>query len=214
MRMFVIIGLATALGSANAQDAAAPKHLISVGTGGPGWSGSSSIAKWDKDKSSIKDDESSEGELSLNYSYILPNRLMIGGMISAENEKTKTNYTTGDKVESESSTSMIGVGIGYNFNEDLYNAWWVSGYVGVGDAKIKETSTFSDPEVTETKGSFTFTTIEFGKRFSFNALGIKNISYSPSLSFTGASYGGDAKDDGLESLSVVSLNIIQFDVLF
>lgn len=188
-----------------------PKHMISFGTDGFGWSGQGTVYKWDKDESGIKDHTVSGGKISLNYNYIFPTRVMLGGEIISETSKSEIKPVSGIKTTAEDSDTRIGISLGYNFNEDLYNSWWIKGTFGSG--KYESESKDSDGKETFDFG-YGYFTFSAGKRFSFESWGIKNLSYSPSISLTGLSVSGDAEDAGLESASVVQLDILKFDLLF
>ncbi len=191
-----------------------PKHMISVGTDGLGWSGLGTKFDWDKDKTGVKDQETSNGSLALNYNYIFSNRVMIGAEIFYEMDKTETKYTTGDKKTDEMTSSTLALSVGYNFNEDLFNSWWLKGSIGGGTLETETKDTTKTPQKSDSEIGVGFITIEGGKRFSMDSWGLKNFSYSPSIAITSASYDEDADDVGLDSSVTVQLNILKFDILF
>ena len=83
-----------------------------------------------------------------------------------------------------------------------------------GSIKSETEDTTETPPKTDSDIGVSFVTIEGGKRFSFDSLGLKNFTYSPSIAITSASYSDDAKDAGLESSTSVQLNVLKFDILF
>lgn len=188
-----------------------PRHLISIGTDGFGWSGIGNIFDWDKDESGIKKHESSSSELILNYSFIFPNRVMLGAFIFSETSESTIKLTDGSKVKSEDSSTEFGVGVGYNFNEDLFNSWWVQAIVSSGKwhEKSKDLS-----GTDESDDRFTSFYLKLGKRINLDSWGLKNISYNPSITFATAKFSGDMNDMGLEKASQFQLEIIKFDILF
>jgi opacity protein-like surface antigen len=188
-----------------------PKHIISIGTDGFGWSGLGQVFEWDKDESGIKEHKYSEGSLKLNYSYVFESRFMLGFELSNETSKNEQEDTAGDKTTDETTTSEIGVSIGYNFNQDIYRSWWIKGALGSGKYKneTKEAGVKTDFEY-----GYTSFTISGGKRVSLESWGLKNLSYNPSIAITSAKISGDAEDAGLETARQVKLEIIKFDVLF
>lgn len=188
-----------------------PKHIISVGTDGFGWSGLAQVFDWDKDVSGVKKHEASESELELNYSYVFPNRVMLGALISVEASESEVKDTAGDKTKNEESGTELGISIGYNFNEDIYNSWWIQGILASG--KFNDTTKDSSGKEELDYGYSAFY-IKAGKRINLDSWGLKNISYNPTISVTTAKISGDAEDAGLEEISQFNLEIIKFDIVF
>jgi len=188
-----------------------PKHIISIGTNGFGWSGVATIFDWDKDESGIKDHDVTKGNLSLNYSYVFPNRFMIGAFIETESSDSEMKGVNGNKVENRENATEIGIGVGYNFNEDVFNSWWIQAIVAAGSSK-EETKDSSGKDKFEYDYSAFY--LKLGKRINLESWGLKNISYNPTITFASAKVSGDAEDAGLERMSQVSLEIIRFDILF
>ena len=188
-----------------------PKHIFTIGTDGFGWSGLATTFDWDKEKSGIEENTYSEGNLKLNYSYVFPNRLMLGAEIMVKSEESESKDTAGDKETSEESTTEFGISLGYNFNEDIYNSWWLKGTLGSGSYESKEEDSTS---TTEVEYGYTAFTLSFGKRISLDSWGLKNFSYNPSIAFTSGTVSGDAEDAGLDKFTHLKLEIIKFDILF
>lgn len=190
---------------------AQPKHIISIGTGGFGWSGVAQVFEWDKDKSGTKNHEASKSELYLNYSYVFESRVMLGALILSKTSKSEINYTDGDKTTSESSDAELGVSLGYNFNEDLFNSWWIQGIVSSGKHREKTKNSAGNKKYNY---GFSALYIKGGKRINLDFWGLKNISYNPSLTIASATTSGDAEDAGFEKMTHVKFEIIKFDILF
>lgn len=191
-----------------------PKHIISIGTDGLGWSALGTKYDWNKGKSGVKDQDSSNGSLALNYHYVFPSRVMLGAELFYEMDKTETKFTDDHKETEENSVSSFAISLGYNFNEDLNNSWWIKASLGAGTIESENKDTSATPQKTKREYDVSFFTIEGGKRFSFDSWGLKNFSYSPSIAITSASYGEDADDVGLDKSTHVQLNILKFDILF
>ena len=104
--------------------------------------------------------------------------------------------------------------VGYNFNEDFYNSWWLKGFLGSGVLKNVTEDSSKSPTKTTSDVGVNFVTFEFGKRFSLNSWGLKNFSYSPSIAIISAKYNKDADDIGLKTSSSAQLNVLKFDILF
>lgn len=191
-----------------------PHSLFSFGTDGFGWSGIGSASKFDKDKSRFDELTTSGGKINLNYHYIFPSGVMLGPEFTIEYAKTEAELQSGDKTTEESRTSTLALSLGYNFNKDLFNSWWLKGALGGGSTWTNSEDTTATPQETDSNSTFGLASIEGGKRFSFESWGLKNFTYSPSIVLGAASYGGDAKDAGLESTSFAQINILKFDLLF
>lgn len=189
-----------------------PRHIVSFGINGFGWSGAASVFDIDEDKNQLKDQESTESELSLNYSYVFPTRFMVGGELRAARETSESKFQDGTKIESEASDTSLGVSLGYNFNENLYESWFLEGTLAVGSIE-SETKETGEAKV-DSDSSYTQVKLEFGKRLSFSSWGIQNFAYTPSIEISAYTFGDDAEDAGLDSATQVTLNILKFDVLF
>ncbi len=192
-----------------------PHHLVSVDTDGLGWSGLNNLFDWDKSKSgNVSDQKSDIGKLKLNYSYILENRLMLGVALAYDKETIETKFANGTKKTDDTLTSTFAVSIGHNFNQDIFNSWWIKAFLGAGQIKNETEDTSATPSKTTTDMGVSFVSLEFGKRFNFDSWGLKNISYSPSLAVTSSTFSKDAKDIGLRRAGSAQLNLIKFDILF
>lgn len=214
MKNFLVAVLVSSFSFAAFAEGNQPKHIITIGSDGLGLSSAVTMTKTDKDKIGLKDQDSSISSLKLNYNYIFSNRVMLGAELNYNNEKIEIKYVSGDKETDETTTSTIAVSVGYNFNEDLFNSWWVKGSLGTGSINSETKETGNDPEKTETDYSINFFSIAGGKRFNLDSWGLKNFSYSPSVVVTSATLGDDADDYGIESSTSVQLNVLAFDILF
>lgn len=139
---------------------------------------------------------------------------MIGAELFYEKSKEETKYTDGHKETDETTTSSLAFSLGYNFNEDLYNSWWIKASLGGGSMEFESKDTSSSPQKSEADIGVGFFIFEVGKRFSFDSWGLKNFSYAPSIAVMSASYDDDADDAGLESSTSVRFDILKFDILF
>jgi opacity protein-like surface antigen len=207
---YCLITVLALISFANADDAQ-PKHIISIGTEGFGWSGMSMVFDWDNDKSGIKENVRSEGNLKLNYHYVFSNRFMLGGELNSETSRTTTRTVAGDKNRNEESNAEIALSFGYNFNEDLRRSWWAKFLLGSG--KTNEVTKDSTGK-TERDYGYTLWGLSFGKRISLESWGLANVSYNPSMTLKSARVNGDAKDEGLDAATQVTLEILKIDILF
>ena len=215
MNKIILLLISASIPFFAAADETAPKHIISIGTNGLGWSGIGNVLDWDKNKSSgIKDQSTSNGTIALNYNYVFKNQMMVGANIYYESNKSETKLASGDKITDESMTSTFSVSVGYNFNQDIFNSWWLKGSIGSGGIKTETTDTTANPEKTKSDIGLSFVAFEGGKRISLDSWGLKNFSYSPSIAVASARFDKDADDIGLESSVSVTLNVIKFDIAF
>ena len=192
-----------------------PHHLVSVDTDGLGWSGLNNLFDWDKSKSgNVSDQKSDIGKLKFNYSYILENRLMLGFALTYEKETIETKFANGTKKTDDSLNSTFAVSVGHNFNQDIFNSWWIKGFLGAGQIKNETEDTSATPTKTTTDTGVSFVSLEFGKRFNLDSWGLRNASYSPSLAVTSSTFSKDAKNIGLGRAGSAQLNLIKFDILF
>jgi hypothetical protein len=175
----------------------------------------SNLFDWNQSKTGgVHDQKSNVTKFNLNYNYILPNQMMVGLEFSYDNETIETKYASSKKITTEALTSTFALSVGYNFNEDFYNSWWLKGFLGSGVLKNVTEDSSKSPEKTTSDVGLNFVTFEFGKRFSLNSWGLKNFSYSPSLAIISAKYNKDADDIGLKTSSSAQLNVLKFDILF
>ncbi|WP_408097649.1 hypothetical protein ACJVC5_01675 [Peredibacter sp. HCB2-198] len=189
-----------------------PKHIVSFGVDGLGWAGTATVFDIDKDKNQLKDQESTESKLLLNYSYVFPTRFMLGGELGVSRETSESKFQDGTKIETEASEVFAGISLGYNFNENLFESWFIEGTLLVGsiESETKETGVADE----DSDSSYSAFKVEFGKRLSFASWGIANFAYTPSIEVTAYSFDDDAKDAGLDSATQARLNLLKFDVLF
>jgi hypothetical protein len=190
---------------------AQPHHIISIGTDGFGWSGLGRAFDWDEGKSGVKDHTDSVAKLNVNYSYVFESRLMIGLEVDFKSTNSELKPTTGVKTKSETTDTEFGLSLGYNFNEDVYNSWWIKGVIASGrhDEETKDSS-----GTDKFKYDYSAFYLRFGKRFNLASWGLKNVSYNPSISVGSAKVSGDAEDAGLDRATLVQLDLIKIDILF
>ncbi|HLW57762.1 MAG TPA: hypothetical protein VKY27_10275, partial [Bacteriovoracaceae bacterium] len=131
--------------------------------------------------------------------------------ISNEYSDTEIKTATREKIKNKERSTEIGIGLGYNFNQDVFNSWWIQGVISSGKFE-EETKDSSGKD--EFDYDFTAFYLKFGKRINLESWGLKNISYNPSITFASAKISGDPEDAGLEKINQLTLEIIRFDILF
>ncbi len=119
-----------------------------------------------------------------------------------------------DDLWKETSKTTYGVGLIYNFNEDLGNAWFVGAtYVNQKVEYMQEQLGGNGPDES---GAVSSMIIEAGKRFNIGNLAGMNFSWSPSLTYTTAAYDEEIAGafDGEEKTTEFKVNLLKLDVLF
>ena len=203
----VLIAMSALLAVNVCQASENTKHLVSIGTEGLGWSGTAENYKTGKNIDSAK---TSEGSLQLNYAYLFENKFMAGLEIGSKTTGIEVKTTAGDKSTIDTATTRYALNAGYNFNDDFFNSWWVQVAYG---AINKKTETKTTSKVTDENDATGFS-LRVGKRFSFAGLGLNNITYSPSISYSSKTWTGDNADLGFDKSAELQLNVLKFDILF
>lgn len=197
--------------SSSSEEVKRPKNIISIGTNGFGWSGVGNTFDWNKNKSSIDEHTSSESNFKLNYSYVFESRIMLGIDFDFESSKSEIETTSGSKTKNETDAGEVGLSVGYNFNEDIYNSWWAKLTFAVGSYTSKDKDSSGTDK---TDYGYNALYLSFGKRINLDSWGLRNVSYNPSLTIGSATTNGDAEEAGLDTISTARIDLIKIDILF
>ena len=192
-----------------------PKHMVVFGNDfAAAWSGKAGTADVDSSLGIDKYDLS-EGKIQLNYAYRLAPQFQLGLDFTNSMEGSEVKAKAGGKIKSEDYyTSLVLFGV-INFSERLNDSFYLVGGYGKGWNKdISKDSTGGTVEETRLEYDQNIFYVGFGKRFNLKFAGIENLTYSPSISYQHSKISGDLEDQGVNSISVVSLDIIKFDLLF
>lgn len=212
--MFKLLVVVTALLSLNVL-ADESKHMVSFGNNiTTGWSGSAATADTDSELG-IDEFTVGKGEFNFNYAYRIGTNFQIGTSISNETEISEVKADAGGKIKSEdNSFSIYLVGI-INFSENFEESWYFLAGIGKenNESETKDTTGGSTTK-SEAEYDVTGYVAQIGKRFNLKGLGIQNLTYSPAISYHYGSVGGDLEDSGVNSLSMVTLDVVKFDLLF
>ena len=191
------------------------KHMVMFGNNfKTEWNGSAGSYDVDSD-SGIKDWDVSEGNFSLNYAYRIASRFQLGIHLSANSEKEEAKVRSGGKITAESKSSEVVLFGVLNFSDKLEESFYLG--LGLGVANIEtesKDSTGGTTDKTDSDSDATIFQVNFGKRIPLTFMGIQNLTYSPSISYTRMKFGGDMEDEDIKSLSSVTLDIVKFDLLF
>lgn len=212
--MFKLLAVVTVVLSLNAF-ADESKHMVTFGNNvNTGWSGSAASADTDK-KLGIDELTIGNGEFSVNYAYRLGSNFQIGAYISNEMSTSEAKYDAGGKIKSEENVfSVYLLGI-YNFSDNFEESFYLG--VGIGKENHKDETkdtTGGTTDKTESEYDVTGYMVQFGKRFNLKNLGIQNLTYSPGISYHHGTVGGDLEDSGVNSISMFTIDVVKFDLLF
>nr|MBA2404915.1 hypothetical protein [Bdellovibrionales bacterium] len=127
--------------------------------------------------------------------------------------KAKGGNTAFSKVD----TTVYGLFTFYNFSEEINRTY----YLGLALSSFTmEEENSHDLTASEGKAPYelddTGVTYEliFGKRFSFEKWDIKNLTYSPNISFYVRTHGRDFDDQEIDDGVGIAFQVIKFDFLF
>jgi len=181
-----------------ATSSSTPHHLFMISTDGLG--GKLESSKYDPGTGESTK-ESAQG-IRLNYHYIFESSFMLGFELSAAHSVEK--YGTLERTTNETNALFS---LGINFNEDFYNSWYLRAMAGKEFYK-------STTDGAQTKADSFDLGAELGKRFSFGMDKYKNISYSPSISIKRAVVNNDNGLDTKPLMTIWSIDLLKFSVLF
>lgn len=204
--LMVLTGLLLSISSYADQ----PKHQLTFGSNyDTKWYGKSFTA----DVGSPLDSwEGLDGNLSLAYAYRLTDKFQLGGAFSSRNREEEYEFRNGTKVETDDSSFSIFAIATYNFSFVLKQAWYLAVAVGREVYETKLTDSFGSSD--DADYNLNVFSLIIGKRFSLEKWGLQNLSYSPMITFSGASVDGDLQDEGADTVSTTTLDLIKFDLLF
>jgi len=188
------------------------RSMIQIGNSGFGASGSyerfSPKADAEFDEFNI-----TKGDLTLNYSYAFFSQFQLGLFYSNSHDQRRFKTANGSTGEIEFKSQHIGLQALWNFSENLQESWYLGALVSHMNLE-DETSKTEPLNYLEDDRSAQSIDFILGKRFGLDQWGLKNISYSPSLSIFITNSQKDYEDDGIDKSYGFSLNLIKFDVLF
>lgn len=207
------LGALILISTANASEA--PRHMVSFGTNGLGWSGASEEIDTNK-RSPFKSVDYFLNNLSLNYAIRLFSHLQLGAFYQNYEDEYEFHHSNG-KSKSALQHSKYGTFLLYNFSKNLTESFYLGAAFSFFNTEEENSHDF-----TEAEGKAPFElddegqTYEFiiGKRFSLESFGIKHITYSPMVSFYHRQHGKDFDDQGARKGKGIFLQILKFDVLF
>lgn len=189
------------------------KHQVSFGANSNlTWNGTSATAKLNS-ATTIDDFDLTGGNFAVNYFYSISERLQLGFLIDNEVDESEIRLKSGTKITSEDKNTAVYILAQYNFNNSFEGSWYAG--FGIGREKSEDT-TIDSSGANNSNTSFRIngTALWIGKRFSLKSLGIENLTYSPMLSFQHGKVKGDLQSQGIDEMSIVTLDILKLDLLF
>jgi hypothetical protein len=188
------------------------RSMVQIGSSGLGATGS--YEEFQPDGDSIFDEfDILKGNMALNYSYAVTPQLQLGLFFSNRHDERNFKTANGKSGRFEQETQQIGLQALWNFSRHLEDSL----YAGVMLSHMNhedETAHVEPFDYLEDDRSAQSADFILGKRFGLQRWGIKNITYSPSISVFVSNSQKDYDDDGIEESYGVTLNLIKFDVLF
>ncbi len=193
-----------------------PKHMIKISPIGLG--GDASVEGLQSDNDSKYNNATYWiHNISLNYAFLIAPRWQLGAYYKASENKQVFDRKGTGKTTSKRNTTSFGAFIIYNFSPELVSCY----YLGLTTGRYNQEEQVSlDFAQDEGKVALEFDDdgenygLFVGKRFSLKILGIKNISYSPQLTFFYNTHGKDLRDQGLRKGKGLSIEPLKLDILF
>lgn len=193
-----------------------PKHMVSFGRNGLGWSGA--IENMETRSNSIfRGVDYLLNDLALNYAYRINSRIQLGGFYEGSHTEYKFKRKGGGSSTSSIEENRAGLFALYNFDDDINDSWY-AGYSYSVTSYEEENS--ADFQTSEGKGPFELDNLTqsheliLGKRFSLRGFKVDNLSYSPQVRALYRSHGKDFDDQDVGRGAGFSFQPVRFDLLF
>lgn len=198
MKTILILGMAFLTGTAFAQSGGSTAPLAEKGNRHMFEFNADSIwsAAFALDRSKVKGssaDSDTRANLSFNYAYGI-HRFVQGGV--------RFKYSNGINGSIDQELMDISFGAIFNSQSDFTKSYFTSVYLGAG---------FAQDFGNGTRDDIRHGTISVGRRIPLEALGIKNVTYTPELAFRMASSTTSESFDYQQSLE---FRILQFSIFF
>ncbi len=209
MKSLLVLMCTLTIGFAYGQET---KHQISFGANQSlELSGSSSKAEFDSSLN-VEDYVNGSGNFSVNYLYSVSEKIQLGLSLYNKRSHSKIEFDSGSKSESISEDRGTYFLFNYNFNSELSRSWYLG--FGFGRETFKEENEDTTGTKSDSESSVSASIFYFGKRFSLEFFGIKNLTYAPMISYHFGETSGDLEDDGIEEIRILTFDILKVDLLF
>ena len=209
--MFLFIALSSSLVYATE-----PRHMISLGANGLGWS--SAYERMDtKSSSPFKSVDYFLSNIALNYAYRLNDRFQIGAFYEGIHSEYKWKNRDGRTSPTEVEYNNYGIFVLYNFSDEIRDTYFAGYSFGIMNMEEENSHDFNDAEG---KAPFELDDISsvheaiFGKRFTLKQFKLENLSYAPTLRVYYKTHGKDFTDNGIQNGWGASIQPIRFDLFF
>ena len=191
-------------------------HMITFGRHGLGWTGTAERMQTNGD-STFKNVTYFLSDLSLNYAYRISKRFQLGAFYEGLHREYKFRRKDGGSSPQTIESDTYGLFLIYNFNNNLYDAYYLG--LGVSSTTYEEeiSHDFADSEgkapleLDDTNETYE---LFFGKRIPISIMGFDNLSFSPQIKFFYQTHGKDFRDQDVDYGLGMSLQPIRFDLLF
>lgn len=158
----------------------------------------------------------SERQLSLNYAYRIGSHLQVGILFSTDQDRTRAEYRTGGKFQTTISQSAIYGTLTYNFSQQFQDSLFLTAGIGEEDYESETREFINSSLVDKYKFAYDQTAYfaQFGKRFNLEFWNIKNLTWSPVVTYNAGRVAGSLRNSGVKELKGFSFDVLKFDLLF
>lgn len=193
-----------------------PRHMVSFGSNGLGWSGAKEEIETTH-RSAFKSVDHFLDQLAINYAVRLFSHLQLGAFYQNSVSEYEFQKRGNGQSQSKLKNTEFGFFVLYNFSKKLSQSFYLGAALSFFNVEEENSHDF-----TEAEGKAPFELddegrtyeILFGKRFSLEGIGIKNITYAPQVSAYLRRHGKDFADQKARNGRGIALQILKFDLLF
>ncbi len=193
-----------------------PRHMVSFGRRGAGWSATNEDLET-RGSSSFRGVDYFLNDLSLNYAYRVTSRIQLGAFYEGSHSEYRFRSTGGGRSTIETEVNTAGLFALTNFSSDLNDAWYAGYAFSITNVEEENSNDF---ENFEDKAPFELDDVSetheliIGKRFSLRGFAVANLAFSPQLRLFYRSHGKDFDDQAVGNGTGVTMSPIRFDLLF
>lgn len=193
-----------------------PRHMITFGSRGLGWSGTVERMET-KPSSMFRNIDYYLSNLALNYAYRLYPRFQIGAFFENVHSEYKFHRKGNGHSSQELELNVLGVFLIYNFHDDIHDAYYIGLSASNTTHEEEISHDFADSEgkapveLDDTNQTYEFL---FGKRIPIIMMGFENLSFSPQIRLFYQTHGKDFEDQDVKYGLGMTILPIRFDLIF
>lgn len=193
-----------------------PRHMITFGTNGLGWSGTAERMETNSD-SNFKSIDYLLSNLAINYAYRLYPRFQIGVFYEGSHSEYKFRRKGGNTSTQEVELNTLGLFVIYNFSNDIHDAYYIGASASNASREEEISHDFADSEgkapieLDDTNQIYEFL---IGKRIPIVMMGFENLSFSPQIRMFYKTHGKDFDDQDVDHGVGMTIIPIRFDLIF